>query len=69
MKNISLRLKIQNGLHRIHEEHFSSLENSKWASWAYEEHFLHMMIQNGLHRIYEEHFSSLENSKWASSGL
>ncbi|MDQ0229817.1 hypothetical protein J2S19_001069 [Metabacillus malikii] len=27
MKNISFRLKIQIGLHRIYEEHFSSLEN------------------------------------------
>ncbi|MDQ0229816.1 hypothetical protein J2S19_001068 [Metabacillus malikii] len=32
MKTISLRLKIQNGLHRIYEEHFSSLKHSNWAS-------------------------------------
>ncbi|MDQ0229818.1 hypothetical protein J2S19_001070 [Metabacillus malikii] len=32
MKNISLRLKIQIGLHRTYEDHFPSLENSKWAS-------------------------------------
>ncbi|MDQ0229819.1 hypothetical protein J2S19_001071 [Metabacillus malikii] len=32
MKNISLRLKNKNGLHRIYEDHFPSLEKSKCSS-------------------------------------
>ncbi|MDQ0229814.1 hypothetical protein J2S19_001066 [Metabacillus malikii] len=32
MKTISLRFKIQIGLHRRYEDYFSSLKNPHWAS-------------------------------------
>ncbi|MDQ0231187.1 hypothetical protein J2S19_002449 [Metabacillus malikii] len=54
MKNISLRLKIQNRLHLDYEEHFLRMMIQNGLHRIYEEHSLRLKIQNGLHRTYED---------------